>query len=57
LVYFSPFWYFGPRKIWQPWWVIRHSLDISFAFVRKNVNSCRRIPRRRRRSTSNVSSL
>jgi hypothetical protein len=19
LVYFSPFWYFGPRKIWQPW--------------------------------------
>jgi hypothetical protein len=18
LVYFSPFWYFGPRKIWQP---------------------------------------
>jgi hypothetical protein len=19
LVYFAPFWYFGPRKIWQPW--------------------------------------
>jgi hypothetical protein len=19
LVYFSPFWNFGPRKIWQPW--------------------------------------
>jgi hypothetical protein len=19
LAYFSPFWYFGPRKIWQPW--------------------------------------
>jgi hypothetical protein len=19
LVYFSPFWYFIPRKIWQPW--------------------------------------
>jgi hypothetical protein len=19
LVYLSPFWYFGPRKIWQPW--------------------------------------
>jgi hypothetical protein len=19
LVYFSPFWYFVPRKIWQPW--------------------------------------
>jgi hypothetical protein len=19
LVCFSPFWYFGPRKIWQPW--------------------------------------
>jgi hypothetical protein len=19
LVYFSPFWYFGPREIWQPW--------------------------------------
>jgi hypothetical protein len=19
LVHFSPFWYFGPRKIWQPW--------------------------------------
>jgi hypothetical protein len=19
LVYPSPFWYFGPRKIWQPW--------------------------------------
>jgi hypothetical protein len=19
LVYFSPFWYFAPRKIWQPW--------------------------------------
>jgi hypothetical protein len=19
LVYFPPFWYFGPRKIWQPW--------------------------------------
>jgi hypothetical protein len=19
LVYFSPFWYIGPRKIWQPW--------------------------------------
>jgi hypothetical protein len=19
LVYFSPFWYFGQRKIWQPW--------------------------------------
>jgi hypothetical protein len=18
MVYFSPFWYFGPRKIWQP---------------------------------------
>jgi hypothetical protein len=18
---FSPFWYFVPRKIWQPWWV------------------------------------
>jgi hypothetical protein len=21
LVYFSPFWYFGPRKIWQPCFV------------------------------------
>jgi hypothetical protein len=21
LVYFPPFWYFGPRKIWQPWCV------------------------------------
>jgi hypothetical protein len=20
LVYFPPFWYFGPRKIWQPWY-------------------------------------
>jgi hypothetical protein len=20
LVYFSPFWFFGPRKIWQPRW-------------------------------------
>jgi hypothetical protein len=19
LIYFPPFWYFGPRKIWQPW--------------------------------------
>jgi hypothetical protein len=19
LVYFPPFWYFAPRKIWQPW--------------------------------------
>jgi hypothetical protein len=19
LVYFSPFWYFGPINIWQPW--------------------------------------
>jgi hypothetical protein len=19
LVYFSPFWYLAPRKIWQPW--------------------------------------
>jgi hypothetical protein len=22
LVYFSPFWYFGPRKIWQPCYVV-----------------------------------
>jgi hypothetical protein len=21
LVHFSPFWYFVPRKIWQPWYV------------------------------------
>jgi hypothetical protein len=24
LVYFSPFWYFVPRKIWQPWWRVQH---------------------------------
>jgi hypothetical protein len=22
LVYFSPFWYFVPRKIWQPWCLV-----------------------------------
>jgi hypothetical protein len=27
LVYISPFWYFVPRKIWQPW--IRAKLDRS----------------------------
>jgi hypothetical protein len=24
MVYFSPFWYFGPRKIWQPWFIPIH---------------------------------
>jgi hypothetical protein len=27
LVYFSPFWYFGPRKIWQPWFKVKITLQ------------------------------
>jgi hypothetical protein len=30
LVYFSPFWYFGPRKIWQPWRPLRPTACILF---------------------------
>jgi hypothetical protein len=31
LVYFFPFWYFVPRKIWQPW--PAHGCDVNFASV------------------------
>jgi hypothetical protein len=27
LVYFSPFWYFGPRKIRQPWFKVKITLQ------------------------------
>jgi hypothetical protein len=30
LVYFSPFWYFVPRKIWQPWLQALSFSDASF---------------------------
>jgi hypothetical protein len=38
LVYFSPFWYFVPRKIWQPYLAQRTNQSLFFAG--KNVKKC-----------------
>jgi hypothetical protein len=53
LVYFSPFWYFVPRKIWQPW-----RLGRDFAATEKSevIVSCKEmsvIPRQTRWWTGN----
>jgi hypothetical protein len=34
LVYFSPFWYFGPRKIWQPLFGVQIWMFHVFVFGR-----------------------
>jgi hypothetical protein len=41
LVYFSPFWYFVQRKIWQPWFLhdFRNMQKKTFGVFLKNQNT------------------
>jgi hypothetical protein len=45
LVYFAPFWYFEPRKIWHPWRILvlgLHGLVYSFSPPFVFAGFCRR---------------
>jgi hypothetical protein len=35
LVYFPPFWYFGQRKIWQPWLKSQNRQSIEGSFLKE----------------------